>query len=167
MKFRVMSKEAIENFAPHITNKTIIISISDMNDIPADILDKIPKEVVACLFLKFDDVDYDEENVMTREQADNIIEFVNAHINDVEEIIVQCGAGVSRSAGVCAALMLIINGDDTEIFSNHRYYPNRVCYRYILDAYYGNYENENLIEEKYRMNITAYRKAEGLDDTDS
>lgn len=165
MKFRIMSKTAAENFSMHITNKTIIISIVDVEDDWPN-FDENPN-IVDIIYNKFDDVDYDEDNVMTREQAEKIVKFVNEHINDVEEIIVHCEAGVSRSAGVCAALMLIVNGDDKEIFENSKYCPNRVCYRYILDAYYGGYNDDAAIEEKYKMNIAAYRKAEGLDDTDS
>lgn len=99
---------------------------------------------------------------MTRQDADNIIQFVNQHINEVEQIIVHCGAGISRSAGVCAALMMIINGDDSAIFDNGQYCPNMHCYRLVLESYFGYYDKE-AAEEKYRRNIIEWRKAQDLD----
>ena len=164
-KFTVLSRQAAEAFSEKIAKRTLIISITDVGSENAKFANN--PNIISILRLKFDDVDYDEPNVMSRFQAAKVVEFVNNFIDCVEEIIVHCEAGVSRSAGVCAALMLIVNGDDTEIFSKARFYPNRVCYRYVLDAFYGGYTNEHLIEEKYRINIAAYRKEEGLDDTDT
>ena len=44
--------------------------------------------------------------------------------------------GISRSAGVAAALSYIITQDDTWVFIAPRYLPNRLVYRTILDIYY-------------------------------
>lgn len=162
MKFQVLSREKARahSFKPNI-DKCIIISI---NGTDAELNRFKPnKQIRAIKHFVFNDVEGDEAYCMTREDADNIITFVNEHVNEVDEIIVHCGAGVSRSAGVCAALMLIINGDDSEIFNNPRFCPNMHCYRLVLEAYFGYYDKE-AADEKLRRNIILWRKAQGFDD---
>ena len=70
--------------------------------------------------------------ILTQEQAKKILNFVEH--NRCNNFIISCHAGVSRSAGVCAALEKIYNGDDKHIFNSPKYVPNRWCYRKILDA---------------------------------
>ena len=88
--------------------------------------------------LDFDDIDgkyaYEtpECTPMSDKQARQIINFVEH--NACNRFIISCHAGVSRSAGVCAALMKIYNGDDFKIFNCNKYVPNRYCYRKVLDA---------------------------------
>lgn len=90
------------------------------------------------LSLDFDDIDgnYAHETPectpMSTEQAKMILNFVEH--NTCNRFIISCHAGVSRSAGVCAALMKIYNGNDFEIFNCNKYVPNRYCYRKVLDA---------------------------------
>jgi hypothetical protein len=52
--------------------------------------------------------------------------------------ICQCNAGISRSAGVAAALSYIVSQDDSWVFENPRYLPNRIVCRTILDVCYRN-----------------------------
>ena len=156
MKFTVMNKHQARGY----TYKThdhnyIIISINNTND-GYNKFNPDTKELIAVRSFFFDDVEKDEENCITSTDADNIIKFINKHM-DVDECIVHCEAGVSRSAGVAAALMLIVNGSDKDIFDNPKYCPNRTCYTEILNAYYGSY-NEDEIEEKYKHNIEIWRK---------
>lgn len=72
------------------------------------------------------------ETPMTREDAHAILAFVQEHLDEVELIVCQCEAGVSRSAGIAAALSRILQGNDQFFFAN--YWPNRWVYRTILDA---------------------------------
>ena len=113
--------------------------------------------LIDVLSLRFNDVESNEPNHMMRADAEAIIAFVNKYINDVSQIIVHCGAGVSRSAGVAAALMLIINNDDSPIFDNPKFCPNRCCYRTTLNAFFGSY-SEEAIEEKFKHNIEVWVK---------
>lgn len=161
MKFQVMSRQNARRYSfDTAIEKTIIISINDVAD-EANQFASNPQIVCTRSFF-FDDVEGEEANCMTRQDADNIIQFVNQYINKVEQIVVHCGAGISRSAGVCAALMMIINGDDSAIFDNGQYCPNMHCYRLVLESYFGYYDKE-AAEEKYRRNIIEWRKAQDLD----
>ena len=53
----------------------------------------------------------------------------------VDTIIVHCNAGISRSSGVCAAIMKAMTGDDSLIFENPKYLPNTTCYKVVLEEF--------------------------------
>jgi predicted protein tyrosine phosphatase len=161
MQFQVMSRANARkhSFDPSI-NKCIIISIND-TFVEANQFYPNPQIKAVCS-LFFNDVEGHEMGHMVREDADKIIEFVNKHINDVDEIIVHCGAGVSRSAGVCAALMKILTGDDSDIFNSYKYRPNIHCFRLVLESYFGHY-NKEAASENIRRNIMKWREFNGLD----
>ena len=161
MNFQVMSRvNAREYSFDENINECVIISIND-TFIEANEFHNNPNIKGVCT-LFFNDVEGNGTGHMVREDADKIVEFVNTHLNDVDEIIVHCGAGVSRSAGVCAALMLIINGDDSAIFNNGKYCPNMHCYRLVLESYFGYYDKA-AADEKLRRNIIEWRKLNDLD----
>jgi len=61
-----------------------------------------------------------------------------------EHIICQCPAGLSRSAGMAAALAKYFNGDDTRYFKE--YLPNMRVYRMVLNALYDTEGKEETIE---------------------
>lgn len=161
MNFKVMSKSDAQAYSALIEEKAIIISITDVSDSDATFF--VNPNIKDILRLKFDDVESDTPNHISREQAKRIIEFVSQHINDIDLILVHCGAGISRSAGVCAALMLIINGNDRDIFECSKYCPNRTCYRYVLDAYYGGYEEDSMVKEKFKRNLELWLEDQDLE----
>lgn len=161
MQFEVMSRQLARQYSYH-TNipKSIIISITDVESENNKF--NRNSNIIAVCPVKFDDVEIGEKNCITKETAIKIIEFVNSYLNKVEKIVVHCEAGVSRSAGICAALMQIINGSDADIFDNPRFCPNMTCYRSIMENYYGSY-NVEAADEKIKRNIAVWRKANGLD----
>lgn len=60
-------------------------------------------------------------------------EFVDQMIEEkVQIFIVHCAAGISRSAGVAAALSEYL-GLHEKIFGNPNYYPNRLVYKLSLN----------------------------------
>jgi predicted protein tyrosine phosphatase len=77
-----------------------------------------------------------EEQLFSNEQAAKVWSFVANRPADVTLIVVHCDAGVSRSAGIAAALAKVFLGDDTEFFGG-RYRPNRRVYRAVLEAALG------------------------------
>jgi predicted protein tyrosine phosphatase len=74
-------------------------------------------------------------NLFTEKDAENILDFVAVYKDFVDLIVVHCEVGISRSAGVTAALSFILNGTDQYYFDN--YIPNMLCYRKILNAHYN------------------------------
>ena len=71
---------------------------------------------------------------ISKETAEEIANFAKEWWNKVDQIVVHCDGGVSRSAGVAAAILKYFTGDDSEIFDNPNYYPNMLVYRMVLNA---------------------------------
>ena len=165
MKFEVMSREKAKkmSFQTDIDD-CIIISITDAIAPPNHFA--INPHIKDVLHLKFDDCDFGESDCIQKSDGIKIIDFVNKNLDKVDKIVVHCEAGVSRSAGVCAALMLIINGSDNHIFDSYQYCPNMSCYRTVLETYYGSYDQE-AADEKISRNIKLWRVAQGLDEPEN
>jgi predicted protein tyrosine phosphatase len=126
----------------------ILISITD----PYDTNPKLPKNPcrLDTLKLRFHDWDdkqkYDIQHkykdsktakqmvFSSKKDAKKIVEFVRFYDGVVDAIYCQCAAGISRSAGVAAALAHCLHGYDHEFFE--RYIPNRRIYRLILGEWY-------------------------------
>ncbi|MCF0151642.1 MAG: hypothetical protein HUJ80_09570 [Firmicutes bacterium] len=133
MEFKVMSrKDAIDFSYKKPDKECVIISIADATGFPAKIAEN--EYIKAVLFIFFDDVDGKSVYAMTAEEARIIADFALKAQERVPLLIVQCEAGISRSAGVCAALMKYFDGDDIPIFGNPYYKPNMHCYRMVLNA---------------------------------
>ncbi len=114
---------------------------------------KLPKNKnrVQTLLLAFDDWDDYQRNKILTEHKDNpkvakmvffskdharsIVSLVKEYKDKVDVIICQCDAGISRSAGIAAALSKCIRGRDEEYFE--KYLPNRRVYRMIFNEWYG------------------------------
>lgn len=69
--------------------------------------------------------------IFNKKDADTILLFVESLKQYSNLIIVNCEAGISRSAGVAAALSKIYNGHDSFFFKN--FLPNMLVYRTILE----------------------------------
>lgn len=136
----------------------LMVSISDRGTL-ANMFAKDPHMKDVC-FLYFDDVD-NTNKAMHLEDAQRILETLDRCIEEIEEIIVHCTAGVSRSAGTCAALMKILTDDDSQIFDSPRFRPNKHCYRTVLDAYFGSYSKPEFVPKRY-SHIDKYRKTHNV-----
>jgi len=137
IKFLILNREQIKTFVT--IQKHILISICDPEAEPVEIFSDNPPEGI--LFLRFPDFDKEIEGykynylVFDKYNARDILRFVKQHKDNIELIVCQCEAGISRSAGVAGALAKILNGDDTEFFK--KYLPNSLVYNTILKEYYG------------------------------
>lgn len=148
MNIEIMDRySAIQYCEKEHAQKSAIISISTpygeyINDPP---FISPTNNVQDILYLSFADADapdtldvygrlVTEEQLLTDADAKGIVEFVKKHEDCF--IIVHCDAGISRSSAVGAAILKYYTGDDSSIFDNPRYTPNRWCYSKVLNAFY-------------------------------
>lgn len=75
------------------------------------------------------------QNLITREQAEAVRDFVRALSDEVELLIVHCTEGVSRSAAVAAAILEAHGADAGWIWHDSRYRPNPLVYRLVREAF--------------------------------
>lgn len=142
----VMSRRAAVQYCQREQVKqSIMISISDPNMVYTDAPFCSPENrVSAILELRFSDadrpgkdvygLDAEEKDLMSDEDAGNVVRFVQA--NRDKQIIVHCDAGISRSAGVAAAIAKYLTGNDDFFFNSGRYIPNMWCYTKTLTAFF-------------------------------
>ena len=128
MYVEVLSAAEAKLKVPKVKHMAISIGTSENISLPKN------DNRIAELFLLFDDVDTneysDKVNLFTNEMAKKILGFVIG--NPCGVILVNCEAGISRSAGVAAAIGKVFNGDDTFVFNSSRYVPNMLVYSKIL-----------------------------------
>lgn len=133
MKVIVMNQREAEKYSSEIQNQTsFMISITSLNQDNAKVYTTRENNILNILKLSFDDSD--SLYGMTLRDADKIRDFVIEAIKHTETIIVHCGAGQSRSAGVAAAILKYLYNDDSQIFKNRRYTPNMRCYNMVLNS---------------------------------
>ena len=142
----ILSRLKMRETLQSLDRDVAVISISSSDGERLDELDGNP-HVAAVLHLVFDDVFGDDENHMTADDASKVVRFLGA-LDDGLPLFVHCDGGVSRSAGVGAACMLIENGDDTPIFKSARYVPNMFCYRLVLNSAFGRVDEEEVREKE-------------------
>ena len=139
MDYKVMSRNVCMNYCTqNHKNTSVIISIRSSWDNEFPILPCNSKNnVKAVLYLSFDDVEKDKEPkyCMSEEDGKKVSEFVNKWYDKVDRIIVHCDGGISRSAGVCAGIMKVKEGDDMPIFKNKSKHPNMTCYLHTLKGF--------------------------------
>ena len=145
-KIKILSRQFMENLDHPLAYinldilSHIVISITD-NDLPdCNIPDRIDCQGI--LRLKSsdwnrNDVEIDKEyQFFTKTMATAVLEFINTHIDNIKSIIVHCEAGVSRSAGLAAALSKLLNNDDRFFFEY--FSPNILVYNALIYIYFGN-----------------------------
>jgi predicted protein tyrosine phosphatase len=127
--FQVLGRAEVRVVRPELPH--LLISITHPGS-PEAVLSGCA-ERVACLRLQFEDADGGGGDcLMSADEAEAIVAFVEQHRDRAELIVCQCEAGMSRSAGVAAALSRWLNEDDQIFFA--RFYPNRHVYRTVLNA---------------------------------
>lgn len=137
MQFLVLSRQKIASFSTDIPH--IVISIVDKYDKNA-LIKNVGSSCIAVTRLKFDDYDEDTKKyaekvvLFNKEDAKQIVNFVKKYINKVDLIVCQCEAGISRSAGVAAALSKYITGSDEYYFKY--YIPNSLVYKLLINELY-------------------------------
>lgn len=134
-----MSRGEIQN-QTIITANHVVISICS----PCETLSSINTGSLDVLRLRFQDLDASESNqdvLFSKSEAERVVSFLRLWIEKVDMIIIHCGAGVSRSVGLAAALTKVIFGNDDEFFKKG--VPNRLVYRIALETFMGSFLNES------------------------
>ena len=117
-------------------NKHILISIAspdkDRPEIP------LRSSRVITLYLTFHDLDkpIPSGNTVLFDKVDakKIASTLKFYAKEIDTVLCQCEAGVSRSMGLAAALAKYFNNDDTEYFKKG--IPNMRVYHIMLEALY-------------------------------
>ena len=154
--FKIMSQERCEEYTKFFhaeDGNTLIISITAYKEPYADIT--IQDNTKAILRLQFDDAEERDRgglHLMTKEQAAEVADFINAAKRTseyvIDTIIVHCYADVSRSAAVAAAIKLYLTLDDNDIWTDWKYCPNSYVYRMVLSAFDHETDDDWIVLDK-------------------
>ena len=124
----VMSEKGAVWYSQKAKQPYSIISItSKKKDYYAEL--KESEYLVDLLRLQFNDLDADTKYIEAPKKEDfvGLKEFIDNLKSNI--LIVHCGAGVSRSAGVMAAILEYLEVEDYNIFDEKKFMPNRLVYR--------------------------------------
>ena len=160
MKIKICSRSILEKMSGSgFEPRTAVISITDVEEKEVGFY----KEPEFLLRLCFDDINnpfdmYGDSrelavNLFSREQADQIAEFVFCCKDHIDTLICQCRWGYSRSAAVAAAVREYFFHEGMEIFSDEGYYPNLYVFRETLKAL-----KRMSSHESRRMMVSVYSR---------
>ena len=137
MEIHVMSRDGMTKFSQEEHPfESFAISVSDPDRTPIiiDVLNH--SRIYSVHYFRFwDEVD-PQYGAMKEDDATLLAKFVlyeHKHKPDAH-LVVNCEGGISRSAGIAAAISKYFNGNDHHYFHKSRFVPNMRCYRLVLDA---------------------------------
>ena len=113
----------------------VLISITET---PYETPVKVPTSCKDVLYVYFYDIDKPLTglNAFSRKEAKEILDFFHKYKNNTASMIIHCTAGISRSAGVAAALYRIYHGENDTTYWK-LFMPNMLVYTTILREFYG------------------------------
>lgn len=134
MIIKVFSRQqAVKQSYTDFDGSKIIISISDPFEEKAK-FNRNNISIKSVLYLSFYDIDEKTKSIfggydsMSPIDAVLIRDFVLKWENFVDGIWVQCEMGISRSAGIAAAISEYFELDENVILNSNKYNPNMLCY---------------------------------------
>lgn len=120
------------------THGAAVVSISDNSNDQSE----PPDGCFAFMRLHFHDIEADTDMfspsvhfvAFTEKQAEEVATFIKRLHGGpkIRSLVFQCNAGISRSAGMAAAVARHFGRDDMPFFE--QYLPNRLVYRLTLEA---------------------------------
>ena len=134
MIINVMSERAAETASYELKDRTAIISVRNMDAEP--VLFCEGPQLIGVKTLYFADTSEDTPDSFSKAQAEEIKDFLLQMLGKIDRLIVHCEFGVSRSAGIAAAVLDALTGDSSVIFNDSWYVPNMRCYRLVYNALY-------------------------------
>ena len=114
-----------------IPNNTAIISFSDTEEDYIDFPEGTDVLKLAFYDVRPHTVSKDHYDKILP-QAKDIAEYVYKKMKENKDIICQCDYGVSRSAGLAAAIMEAYAGKGIDVFADYRYTPNQFVYNKVV-----------------------------------
>ena len=134
MKMIILPQLAAEEISKEINIKTSIISITGPDE---DDVKFAKNENIDKIFrMRFNDIEHDLEMNGIKYQAPVQSDFtgLKAFVDnlDCELLVIHCGAGVSRSAAVGAAINEYLNLG-YQIFNNPNFFPNMTVYSCCME----------------------------------
>lgn len=148
--------EAVNHSYKELDKKTAIVSITCPED-------KLPNfkvnndKILGILELHFNDVERDYPGCVAPKKEDfiGLKSFIDSHKDDVEEIIIHCHAGISRSSACATAICQYLNIDDSFIWDSHSYMPNPLVFKLGLEELEVNPKDVD-IKGLYERNTMAH-----------
>lgn len=139
MLINILSREACIDAMSVLDFPTLVISIHTPECDTQRGIPTAETNLVHVEFFEFHDIDRPQDGcvLMNESDAERIKSVVDKYKDSVKQILVHCDAGISRSAGIGAAIALYLNGDDKWVWNSWMYYPNRLCYSLMLKAFFG------------------------------
>ena len=132
MKVTILSKSELSNLIEkkELTSNSAIVSFADEED---DFLD-FPKDSDVLKIVFYDirpSSTIKEHYNRLLPEAKDIAKFVNQKILEGKDIICQCDYGISRSAGLAAAILERYAHRGIDVFANYKYTPNQFVYNKV------------------------------------
>ena len=135
MKISILSKSElfrlIEN--KQLTSKSAVISFADEEDDFLDYPDNVNVLKVVFYDIRPSSTVKEHYDKLLPEAKDIAI-FVNQAIKEGKDIICQCDYGISRSAGLAAAILQRYAHRGLDVFADYRYTPNQFVYNKVYKA---------------------------------
>ena len=132
LNIQILNQGLIASTRPSVPY--VVISISGSGMIPAKVNSNPNRYDV--LHVTFDDVEEDDISntiPISDFKASEIAYFVLSRYSEIDLLLINCQAGLSRSAGVGAAISKCLNDDDSAFFKHYR--PNMLVYRKVYSAF--------------------------------
>lgn len=132
-KIFVMSRREAEKIKENNGKTIAIISITDPGTEIININNKLYDDILKIQFYDLEEPIVNYARVLSNKDSNKIAKFALKHWNKIEYLVIQCEAGISRSAGVAGAISKFFTGNDDKFFKTH-YIPNMRCYRMVLNS---------------------------------
>ena len=166
MKITIMSQDNAIEYAKYTNKKIAIISIVGENESPIDF---IGDNIVNIFRMFFEDIERPIGKYKAPDRKDfiGLKEFLDNNIDNIEEIVVHCHAGISRSSGCASAIARYIGVDDNFIWNSYKYVPNRLVFKCALEELEIDLSNDT-IQDLYSINDEAHMiNLEAFEDVNS
>ena len=132
MEVSILSKSSLYNLIEkkELPSNTAIVSFADEEDEFLEFPDNV--DVLKVVFYDIrPHTTVKEHYDRLLPEAKDIATFVNQKLKEGKNIICQCDYGVSRSAGLAAAIMERYARRGIDVFADYRYTPNQFVFNKV------------------------------------